>query len=247
MESIETSLVDLPVGFRFRPTDDKLIIPEVDVHQLPPWDLPGKINELSRIKSDGDEWFLFSRLQNKYPQTNGQTSQNQDTRQKEHIRSEENFGFQKMSKSQKASNTKLVLHEYGILNDQSDFVLYRLKKNPDENGKKNSKTQKTDTGISIVPQEGSRSSPNLSDEVNNISIPIMPQEGSRRRPNTPDESNNTSCSNTLVIAKSIIPEEIPKPPTATGEQFSPDSVYQDLESYFADTELLQEILEMLTP
>ncbi|XP_010041774.2 uncharacterized protein LOC104430751 [Eucalyptus grandis] len=182
-----------------------------------------------------------------------------------------------MSKSQKGSNTKLVLHEYSILNDQSDFVLYRLKKNPDENGKKNSKTQKTDTGISIVPQEGSRSSPNLSDEVNNISIPIMPQEGSRRRPNTPDESNNTSCSNTLVIAKSIIPEEIPKeslkeniqqppalilspewnssqcdsatpqPPTATGEQFSPDSVYQDLESYFADTELLQEILEMLTP
>ncbi|KAL3752956.1 hypothetical protein ACJRO7_000365 [Eucalyptus globulus] len=92
----------------------------------------------------------------------------------------------------------------------------------------------------------------------------MPQEGSRSRPNTPDESKNTSCSNTLDSLKENIQQPLapilspdwnssqcdsatPQPPTATGEQFTPDSVYQDLESYFADTELLQEILEMLTP
>ncbi|KAF8041449.1 hypothetical protein BT93_A0140 [Corymbia citriodora subsp. variegata] len=354
MESVEIPLVDLPVGFRFRPTDEELvnqylklktlgnriveqIIPEVDVHQLPPWDLPGKINELSRIKSDGDEWFFFSHLQNKYPQSKRARRTNdygswKPTGKTHKIRTQDKrntLGLKKIlvfkkRQSPKNAHTKWVLHEYSILNDQSDFVLYRLKKNPDKKGKKNSKTEKTNTGISIIPQEGSRSSPIMSDEINNTSIPIMPQEGSRSSPNmsdeinntsipimpqegstsshnmsdeinntsipimpqegstssrnTPNEVNNTSCSNTLVIAKSIVPEEIPKeslkenvqqplvpilspewnssqcdfsatpqPLTVTGEQSTPDPVYQDLESYFADTELLQEILKMLTP
>ncbi|KAL3752949.1 hypothetical protein ACJRO7_000360 [Eucalyptus globulus] len=182
-----------------------------------------KCAELSRIKSDGDEWFFFSCLQNKYPQSKrarrtndygsrkstGKTLKIRTQDRKNTLGLKKILVFKKLG-SPKNAHTKWVLHEYSILNDQSDFILYRLKKNPDENGKKNSKTQKTDTGISIVPQEGSISSPNLSDEVNNRSIPIMPQEGSRSRPNTPDESKNTSCSNTLVIAKSIIPEEIPK-------------------------------------
>ncbi|KAK3444394.1 hypothetical protein EUGRSUZ_A00357 [Eucalyptus grandis] len=308
MESVEISLVDLPVGFRFRPTDEELvnqylklktlgnktveqIIPEVDVHQLPPWDLPGKINELSRIKSDGDEWFFFSRLQNKYPQSKRARRTNdygswKPTGKTHKIRTQDKkntLGLKKIlvfkkRQSPKNAHTKWVLHEYSVLNDQSDFVLYRLKKNPDEKGMKNSKTQKTNTGISIMPQEGSTSNPNLSDEVNNTSIPIMPQEGSRSSQNSPDEVNNTSCSNTLVIAKSMVPEEIlkeslkenvhqpqmpilspewnssqcdfsaaPQPPPAAREQFTPDPGCQDLESYFADTELLQEILEMLTP
>ncbi|KAL3752957.1 hypothetical protein ACJRO7_000366 [Eucalyptus globulus] len=149
-------------------------------------------DELSRIKSDGDEWFFFSFLQNKYPQSKQARRTNDYGSRKpmgkpHKIRTQDRkntLGLKKIlvfkkRQSPKNAHTKWVLHEYSILNDQSDFVLYRLKKNPDENGKKNSKTQKTDTGISIVPQEGSRSSPNLSDEVNNISIPIMPQEGSR--------------------------------------------------------------------
>ncbi|XP_056161484.1 NAC domain-containing protein 14-like [Syzygium oleosum] len=314
MESVEISLVNMPVGFRFRPTDEELvnqylklkklgnktveqIIPEVDVHQLPPWDLPGKINELSRIKSDGDEWFFFCRLQNKYPQSKRARRTNdygswKPTGKTHKIRTQDKkiiLGLKKIlvfkiRQSPKNAHTKWVLHEYylnadvtdNVLNDQSDFVLYRLKKNPDKTGKKNSKTQKTNTGISIMPQEGSRSSPNTLDEVNNTSISIMPQEGSRSSCNTPDEVNNTSCSNALATAKSIVSEEIPKeslkenlqqpptpilspecnssqcdfsatplPPTATGEQFTHDSVYQDLESYFAETEEVQELLDML--
>ncbi|XP_048127305.1 protein NTM1-like 9 isoform X2 [Rhodamnia argentea] len=245
---VESSLVDPPVGFQFRPTDEELVnhylklkvlgnkaveqmSPEVDVHQLPPWDLPGKINELSRTKSDGDEWFFFCHLQNKYPQSKrsrrtndygswkptGKTYEIRKQDKKKILGSKKILAFKK-GQSPKNAHTKWVLHECrldtdlmdNILNDQSDVVLYRLKKQPDKKGKENSKTQKTNTGIPFMPQEDSRSSPNTLDEVNSTSISIMPHEGDRSCCNTPDEVHNTSCSNAFVTAKSIVSEEILK-------------------------------------
>ncbi|XP_020412086.1 NAC domain-containing protein 62 isoform X2 [Prunus persica] len=146
----------LPVGFRFRPTDEELvnyylknklegmhshaenIIDEIDILKFEPWDLPDK----SLIKSDDENWFFFY----KYKKGSRATKEGfwKITSKDRVIKARDNrtviakkriLTFY-IGRVRESTKTNWVIHEYYIPDDahpnankQRDFVLCRLKKN----------------------------------------------------------------------------------------------------------------------
>ncbi|XP_028752257.1 protein NTM1-like 9 [Neltuma alba] len=79
---------DMPLGYRFCPTDDELVghylrhklmaddpsihetIPEIDVCNFEPGELPAVVSSFSLNKSGEPEWYFFSPRDYKYPNSN---------------------------------------------------------------------------------------------------------------------------------------------------------------------------------
>ncbi|XP_050269962.1 protein NTM1-like 9 [Quercus robur] len=163
MTSIK-GMESMPVGFRFRPTDEELVghylrlkiegndsqfhvIPEVNVCKWEPSDLP----KFSVIKSDDQEWFFFSPRDYKSSNSNRTnratksgywkvTGKDRKIRAKgtdDVIGTKKTLVFHR-GRVRDGVRTNWVMHEYQptvTLPCQRDFVLCRLKKKMDEKTK----------------------------------------------------------------------------------------------------------------
>ncbi|KAG7564410.1 NAC domain superfamily [Arabidopsis suecica] len=145
-------------GFKFSPTDIELIsyylkrkmdgleksveiIPEVDIYNFEPWDLPDK----SIVKSDS-EWFFFSARGKKYPHG----SQNKRatrmgywkaTGKERNVKSSsEVIGTKRtlvfhIGRAPKGGRTEWIMHEYGMIGVSLDaLVICRLRRNTEFQG-----------------------------------------------------------------------------------------------------------------
>ncbi|KAK7294566.1 hypothetical protein RJT34_17455 [Clitoria ternatea] len=156
MDSIVPSLNSLPVGFRFKPSEEELvnhylkrkllhddvptrIIPVFNLCKVEPWEVPG----MSEIKSD-EEWFFFSPVCYKYQngkrvdrETNcgywkatGKERYIRARRTNNVIGAKKTFVFYEGCVSDR-SKSNWVIHEYYVEDleeNQKTFVLCRLKK-----------------------------------------------------------------------------------------------------------------------
>ncbi|TKY64173.1 NTM 9 [Spatholobus suberectus] len=159
MENIVSILDYVPVGFRFRPTDEELvnyylkhkslgddfpvhIIPEIDLCSVEPWD----VKAMSVIKSDDPEWYFFSPVDYKYSNRKrvNRTTKRGFWKATGNDRNVRMTGTNKVIGTKKTLvfhegrvprgvKTNWVIHEYHAIashESQGTFVLCRLMKKP---------------------------------------------------------------------------------------------------------------------
>ncbi|XXG77583.1 hypothetical protein AAC387_Pa08g1710 [Persea americana] len=190
------SFESLPLGFRFRPTDEELVnhylrrkingrrsdfevIPEVDVCKCEPWDLPGK----SVIQTNDPEWFFFSPRDRKYP--NGQRSNRateagywKATGKDRVIKAKSPgsivIGTKKTlvfyrGRAPSGVRTYWVMHEYRATENEGGFVLCRLFRKHEESANSPNYDEVDPSGLSPTTSKSSPSpSKSSPDDTNHV-------------------------------------------------------------------------------
>ncbi|XP_072987953.1 uncharacterized protein [Typha latifolia] len=257
----------LPLGFRFRPTDQELVnhylkgkiegrmesdevIPEIDLCKCEPWDLPDK----SLIRSDDPEWFFFSPKGRKYPngpRANRATeagywkATGKDRTIKARQPQPTVIGRKKTlvfyrGRAPKAVRTNWIMHEYRTAEseldsgEQSDYVLYRLFKKPEENCQSsnadetnrnlhelgNSRISLTSTGFS--PVENQNGADISKDFATTLNPKLSESELQENLQNLPDSVYQTTDTDTLLADKGDSARMFPVKP---GENFCNSMTY----------------------
>ncbi|KAL2336322.1 hypothetical protein Fmac_010768 [Flemingia macrophylla] len=175
MEHIVSMLGHIPVGYRFRPTDEELvnyylrhkllnddfpvhIIPVIDLCKVEPWDVRAR----SVIKSDDPEWFFFSPLDYKYQHSKrvNRTTERGYWKSTGRDRTIKKAGSKNVIGTKKTlvfhvgrvpggSNSNWVIHEYHdktFPECQRTFVLCRLMKKADKKTKGENETPRINEG-----------------------------------------------------------------------------------------------------
>ncbi|XAR59645.1 hypothetical protein NMG60_11015556 [Bertholletia excelsa] len=247
-------------GFRFSPTDEELIsfylakkipgsdnsvdlIPEVEICNYEPWDLPAK----STIPSE-NEWFFFSPRGRKYPKGSQSKRGTESgywkaTGKERQIKSGSNLIGTKRTlvfhkgRAPKGERTEWIMHEYCMAGESQDsMVVCRLRKNTEFQSNKN-------------PRQSSLSPRNLSTDDSNADVRQSGlQEGSTSKvvevEGSSKEHSSTHESHSIEQKKDAGSDTDQNPMNELSQLGS--SSYQGLTSYiqgFEDDECFAEILK----
>ncbi|XP_028752255.1 protein NTM1-like 9 [Neltuma alba] len=163
---------DMPLGYRFCPTDEELVghylrhklmaddpsihdtIPEIDVCNFEPGELPAVVSSFSLNKSGEPEWYFFSPRGYKYPNSNrcnratssgywkvtGQDRKIRDLATNNVIGTKKSLVFY-----QGRTKSNWIIHEYDLFPpNQGTYVLCKLTRKYEKKTKeKTDKTRKT--------------------------------------------------------------------------------------------------------
>ncbi|KAL0843452.1 hypothetical protein Bca101_016697 [Brassica carinata] len=222
-------------GFKFSPTDEELIsyylkrkmdglersvevIPETDIYNFEPWDLPGK----SIIKSD-TEWFFFCARGKKYPHGSQNrratkmgywkaTGKERDVKSSSEVIGTKRILVFHIGRAPKGERTEWIMHEYSMKGVSLDdaLVVCRLRKNREFHTSTSQKAPEPTSAVEkhMILQNGVASSGSPSDWDSMIDFYLAGDSGENLLAEMAETSSNLQVHADEDFFADIISDEI---------------------------------------